>query len=103
MLRSLSRAIPSRRRACAQRNRKLLFERFESRRLLAGVWDGGGAIDDWNDPLNWDNDAVPASGANVVIGAAFAASTITSANPVALGSITSAASLSITAGTFSIA
>jgi fibronectin-binding autotransporter adhesin len=25
----------------------------------ANVWDGGGSNDNWNTPLNWDNDAVP--------------------------------------------
>ncbi len=28
--------------------------------FAANVWDGGGTTDNWNDPLNWDNDLVPA-------------------------------------------
>ena len=23
------------------------------------TWDGGGAAEDWSDPLNWDTDALP--------------------------------------------
>ena len=89
--------------AAPRRYFRPLVEQFEVRRLLAGVWDGGGGDNNWNTPTNWDDDQLPGSSTNVVIGAAFSGITIASANAVSVSSVNSAASLSITAGTFSIA
>src|SRR2546423_1600480 len=70
------------RRVSASRFISPLVEQLETRRLLAGVWDGGGGDNNWNTPPNWDDDQLPGSSTNVMIGAAFAGITITSASSV---------------------
>jgi len=46
----------------------LLLEALEDRRMLAVVnWDGGGDATSWNDPLNWNADALPESADDVII------------------------------------
>jgi len=35
------------------------------------TWDGGGALDNWADPLNWSPDAVPDGAVNATIGSGF--------------------------------
>jgi RTX calcium-binding nonapeptide repeat (4 copies) len=99
---SRRRRARSRRAAVARRYFRPLVEQFEQRQLLAGVWDGGGGDNNWNTPTNWDDDQLPGSSTNVVIGAAFSGITITSANAVSVKSVNCAASLAITASTFSI-
>src|SRR5439155_15740448 len=43
-------------------------EILERRTLLAAVaWDGGGDGTNWNDPINWSNNAVPGSADDVTI------------------------------------
>ncbi len=78
------------------------MELLETRALLAGVWDGGGATDDWNDQLNWDNDQLPTATDDVVIGAEFSGITVTSTNDVTINSLTTEAALAISGGTFTI-
>ena len=94
---------PSRRPTNLRRTaRHVSMELLETRCLLAGVWDGGGATDDWNDPLNWDDNVLPTFADDVVIGASFAADTITSNNDVTINSLTTEAELAISGGTFTI-
>src|SRR5262245_25889543 len=106
MPRSHLRRTQSRRPVCARRHRQLLFEQFEGRQLLAGVWDGGGGVNNWHTAANWDDNVVPGVGATVgaaaSIGAPFSGVTISSASDVTVSRITSEAGLSITAGTFRI-
>lgn len=66
MNRSLVRSAARRYRARVARNRKLLFEHFESRRMLAiSTWTGNGADDLWSNAANWD--AIPVDGSDVRI------------------------------------
>lgn len=105
------RSSPHRRAFLSQENnpprsRRLLFEVLEGRLLLAFVrWDGGpsGTGTNWQDSVNWAGDALPASSDDAVIGPAFSGVTITSASGVNVCSLSSQASLQITAGTFSVA
>ncbi len=87
------------------------IERLEERRLLATIsWDGGGGSNhDWSAAANWFdetnlvNDVRPGPTDDVQIGAAFAGITITHATAnTTIRSLTSAASLQITSGSFSI-
>lgn len=41
----------------------------------ANTWDGGGANANWDTPANWDDNLVPASGADVTIGSVFTSGT----------------------------
>jgi hypothetical protein len=60
--------VARRRHASARRSRQLLFEQFESRRMLAiSTWTGGGGDDLWSNPANWDT--VPVDGSDVRIAA----------------------------------
>jgi len=88
------------------RSRRLLLEPLEHRLLLAVVqWDGGptGAGTDWHDPANWSGDALPEADDDVEIGVDFADVTISSGSDVIIRSLDSAAALSLTGATFSIA
>ena len=78
------------------------MELLETRALLAGVWDGGGPTDDWNETMNWDNDQLPTAADNVVIGGGFSGITISSTNDVSINSLTTEAALAISGGTFTI-
>src|SRR5262245_10211821 len=71
-------------------------------------WDGGGGNFDWNNAPNWDHDQLPGSidgTADIaIIGAAFSGITVThSSGTTAIGSLTSAASLALSGGSFSLA
>ncbi len=45
-----------------------LLEGLEKRLMLAAVfWDGGAGNDNWHNPLNWSNDALPTSADDVMI------------------------------------
>ena len=60
------RRMANRRESC--RSRKPSIERLEDRTLLATVtWDGGGVLNNWSDPLNWDKDAIPGEADTAVI------------------------------------
>jgi autotransporter-associated beta strand protein len=37
-------------------------------------WDGGGALDNWSDPLNWNPDGVPTSTTDVTLGSSITSS-----------------------------
>src|SRR5687768_14942647 len=55
----------------ARRRASFAAEPLERRRLLAAVaWDGGGAADNWNDPLNWSTNLVPTVADDVTISVA---------------------------------
>jgi len=82
------------------RRRGLSFELLEDRRLLA-VWDGGGGTS-WHDPLNWTGDVLPAAGEDIVIGAAFSGAVIQITQPITVGALNSAASLSVLSGTLNV-
>src|SRR5262245_34509481 len=93
------------RRAAALRYMPLRFEPLEERTLLAVVlWDGGpaGTGANWNDPVNWAGNVLPGGSDDAQIGAAFAGITITSSSNVSVRSVTSAAPLQITAGTYAL-
>ncbi|MCA9120590.1 MAG: hypothetical protein KDB11_10425, partial [Planctomycetales bacterium] len=52
------------------RARRLLFEQFEDRRVLAAVsWDGGGGDLLWGNPLNWSGDQLPGADDDVTVDA----------------------------------
>ncbi len=65
-------------------------------------WDGGGGDLSWHNPLNWSSDVLPGSANNVLIGATFAGVTITASNSATVRSVSSAAALHITGGTFTL-
>jgi autotransporter-associated beta strand protein len=48
--------------------------------LAVRTWDGGGANDNWDTVLNWDNNALPANTDDVVFGTAFTSGTSISLN-----------------------
>jgi hypothetical protein len=58
--------------------------------LTASTWDGGGASDNWNDPLNWDGDILPGNGssASVVFNTPGALSVVLDVTSVAVGTFT---------------
>ena len=57
-----------RRLQTATRRRRMYAEVLEDRRVLAAIaWDGGGDGTTWNDPLNWDSNAVPSVNDDVTI------------------------------------
>jgi len=68
-------------------------------------WDGGpaGTGTLWHVPENWLGDALPGPDDDVVIGAAFAGTTISVTGDVAVNSLTGEAAISISSTTFSIA
>ncbi|MFO0875988.1 MAG: RHS repeat-associated core domain-containing protein [Gemmataceae bacterium] len=75
--------------------------RLEERLAPAVVeWDGGAGTTDWADAANWTGDTLPGPGDDVVIGSAYQGLTITSATSQTVGSVNSAAGLSLTGGTF---
>jgi hypothetical protein len=69
------------------------------------VWDGGptGTGTNWHTAENWVGDVLPGAGDDVEIGAAFAATTITSNADVTINSIQSEAPLTLSNGDFSVA
>jgi hypothetical protein len=84
--------------------RTLAIEPLEMRALLTVVaWDGGGNDFNWHNPVNWVGDQLPGADDHVVISEEFADVTISSSANVTITSLTSAAGLTITAGTFTIA
>ncbi|MFO0927409.1 MAG: hypothetical protein U0736_10265 [Gemmataceae bacterium] len=77
------------------------LESLEERLAPAVVeWDGEAGTTDWADAANWTGDTLPGPADDVVIGAAYQGLTITSAASQTVGSVTSAAGLSLTGGTF---
>jgi hypothetical protein len=84
--------------------RPLRPERLEDRLVPAIFWDGGptGSGTNWNDPLNWVGDVLPGSADDAQIDSSFAGITVTSSSNVGIRSVTSAAALEITAGTFAL-
>jgi RHS repeat-associated protein len=84
---------------------RLVLELLEDRLVPAVLWDGGptGTGTSWHDAVNWQGDALPAAQDDAEIGGAFSGITITSSADVTIKSLTSAAALQITGGTFSIA
>ena len=83
---------------------RLRLESLEDRLAPALVqWTGAGSDLLWSDANNWSGNQMPGSSDDAVIGTAFAGQTITSSDAVSINSVTSAASLSITGGTFTIA
>ena len=83
-----------------------VLEPLEDRLALAVIlWDGGphGMGHDWNDPANWVGGHLPGPDDDAQIGAEFAGTTIVSAYDVNINSLTSAASIAISHGTFSLA
>ncbi|MGM0491140.1 MAG: hypothetical protein ACQESR_30810, partial [Planctomycetota bacterium] len=72
--------------------------------LSTVFWDGGpsGTGTDWHNPINWVDDALPATGDDAVITDAFANVTITSGSDVTVKKLTSDASISNAAGTFTM-
>src|SRR5688572_16006892 len=84
------------------RRLRLSVERLEDRLAPAGIWDGGGTTASFHNALNWDDNQVPVN-IPVTIGPAFAGITITSSQNVNITSLDSAAKLTISAGTFTLA
>ncbi len=88
-------------------HRHLRFQALEERRLLSIVtWDGGGGDFDWNNPLNWDIDALPGTDDSAVIDldgtfTVSLSSTVTIAS-LTLGGGTGAQTLDTTGRTFTI-
>src|SRR5262245_38591410 len=92
----------------ALQRRPLVLEQLEDRLAPATFrWDGGGGADtSWHNAANWDhpsNAVLPGASDDAIIDAAFAGVTITANSNVTIHSLTSAASLQIGGGTFSIA
>ena len=82
------------------------LETLENRLVLATIlWDGGpaGTGTTWNTAANWVGDVLPGAADDAVIGSAFSAVTITSPGNVSIHGVTSAATLQITGGSFSVA
>lgn len=76
--------------------------RLEDRLAPATVnWTGMGGDPLWNNARNWDLH-VPGSGDDAVIGPDFSGQTITSSGTITVRSVTSAANLEITGGSFSL-
>jgi hypothetical protein len=87
----------------------LLLDPLEERRFLATIiWDDGGGDNDWNNAANWLdqtnglNDVKPGAADDAVIGAAFAARTIVTDGNETINSVTSAVSLTIAGGIFTV-
>src|SRR3954447_26728947 len=53
------------------------------------TWDGDGAQDTWNDPTNWDNDALPQPGDDVFIGPNVGTTVTLSGTGRSVGSVSS--------------
>src|SRR5262245_57914729 len=105
------RSLPGRQRARrrgqpgGRSRRRLILEQLEDRLAPAVVlWDGGPAATgtSWNDPVNWAGDVLPGAADDAQIGAAFAGVTVTSSANVTVRSVTSAAALQVTAGSFAL-
>jgi hypothetical protein len=87
-----------------RRFRRLWLERLEERAMLATVlWDGGGNGTSWNDPLNWDGDALPTAADDVVIGAAGGVTITYPAGTTTVKSVQSEAGLHIAGGSLTVA
>ncbi len=68
---------------------RIVCEALENRTMLsASVWTGAGGNADFSTPGNWQNDAVPASGASVTFPSSAASFAVTVDSNVSLGSIT---------------
>jgi hypothetical protein len=81
----------------------LFVEHLEDRTVPAVIpWDGGAGTFNWADAANWVGDTLPASSDEAVIDPAFSAITVSSSGNVTIQKLTSAASILVTAGTYSI-
>jgi hypothetical protein len=88
--------------------RRLRIEALEQRQLLSAVtWTGGGSNSNWDNPQNWNPQAVPAAADDVVIDTASAAATvaINSGDAESVKSLTTGGNdtLSITGGSLTVA
>src|SRR5262245_44643795 len=93
-------------RAKARGNKSLHLERLENRTLLATVaWDGGptGTGTNWHQPTNWAGDMLPSTEDEVEIGLDFADTTITVSQSVTIAKLSTAGSLELASGTFTVA
>src|SRR5688500_9631980 len=80
-----------------------LVEHLESRVLLANVfWDGGGDDFHWNNPLNWNTDAVPGATDDVTIDVPTSNSTITLVGSQSAKSVHSVEPIGIDGGTLTV-
>jgi hypothetical protein len=66
-------------------------------------WDGGGDGLSWNDPLNWDRDALPINDDRVVINTPGNLDVLYNGGTVSLSSLLCSEALTITGGTLSVA
>src|SRR5262249_35395777 len=98
-------SFPGHRRVRRPFRRPLVLEHLEDRLSPAVIaWDGGPAATgtNWNDPRNWAGDALPGPAVDAQIGSTFAGSAVTSSANVSVRSVTSAAALQLTGGTFAL-
>ena len=89
-------------------HRRLRIEALEQRQLLSTVaWTGGGNDSNWDNPQNWNTQAVPAAGNDVVIdtGSSAATVTINTGDAESVNSLTTGGNdtLSITGGSLTVA
>ena len=81
------------------------LELLETRLSPAVVlWDGGAMATgtSWNNPVNWVGDVLPGPADDAQIGSAFNGVTITSSSNVTIHSLTTAAAIQVTTGTFAL-
>jgi hypothetical protein len=88
-------------------HRRLRFEALEQRQLLSVTWTGGGNDSNWDDPQNWNTQAVPGAGDDVVIDTGSVAATvnINSSDSESVNSLRTGVNdtLSITGGSLTVA
>ena len=93
--------------AADKRRRRLRFEVLEQRQLLSAVsWTGNGGNSNWDNPQNWNSQAIPGPGDDVTIdtGATAATVVIQAVNAESVNSLATGANdtLSITGGSLSV-
>ncbi|HXG10201.1 MAG TPA: cohesin domain-containing protein [Gemmataceae bacterium] len=94
---------PARRRLRGRPPYRPTFDRLEDRLAPAVInWDGGGDGTTWTQAANWAGDVLPGASDDAVIGSAFAGVTVSVPSNTTVRSVTSAAPLRITGGTFTI-
>src|SRR5262249_3834564 len=80
------------------------IESLEPRQLLAFVlWDGGGADDQWSNPLNWSGDVLPGPSDNVLIDAPGFATIRHSQGNDTIASLWTLAPLELSGGSITVA
>lgn len=104
-LRKLTRRVPEARVRARPRSLRLWLEQLEERWVPAILWDGGtdGTGTVWGTAVNWVGDVLPGVNDDVEIGAAFSGVAITSTGTVSIKSLTSAAPLTISGGSLTLA